>query len=70
MNIRFNGLYVAKKESETEGILFRNQQLTRRVNVLQEEIDTLNTKPKSKWKLGGGGESNGGHQDKDIHANR
>jgi len=61
---------IRRQESETEGILFRNQQLTRRVNVLQEEIDTLNTKPKSKWKLGGGGESNGGHQDKDIHANR
>jgi len=42
-----------KQESEMEGILFRNQQLTRRVNVLQEEIDTLNSKPKSKWKLGG-----------------
>jgi len=58
-----------KQESETEGILFRNQQLTRRVNVLQEEIDTMNSKPKSKWKIGGG-DSTGGHQDKDIHASR
>lgn len=56
-----------KQESEMEGILFRNQQLTRRVNVLQEEIDTINSKPKSKWKLGG---SNVAEDRPDINASR
>jgi len=39
-----------KNESEMQGVLFRNQQLTRRVNVLQDEIDTLQSKSKSKHK--------------------
>lgn len=39
-----------KYESEMEGVLFRNQQLSRRVNILQEEIDAHQTKSKSRWK--------------------
>jgi len=39
-----------KHESEMEGVLFRNQQLSKRVNVLQDEIDNLQTKSKPKWR--------------------
>lgn len=49
-----------KYESEMEGVLFRNQQLSRRVNVLQEEIDAFQAKSKSRWKSSSSnGTSNG-----------
>ncbi|XP_023344185.1 protein phosphatase 1 regulatory subunit 21 [Eurytemora carolleeae] len=41
-----------KHESEMEGVLFRNQQLTKRVNVLQDEIDGFQVKSKSKKRNG------------------
>jgi len=43
-----------KHESEMEGVLFRNQQLTRRVNVLQDEIDNLQSKSRHKQKSSSG----------------
>lgn len=48
-------LQLRKQESEMEGVLFRNQQLTKRVNILQDEMDTAQAKPKSRWR---GGSSN------------
>jgi len=43
-------MQLRKQESEMESVLFRNQQLTKRVNILQEEIDNAQAKPKSRWR--------------------
>merc|ERR1719187_2219832 len=41
-----------KAESEMEAVLFRNQQLAKRVNILQEEAEAAQTKGKrgSRWR--------------------
>lgn len=46
---------IRKSEQETESLTFRNQQLTRRVSILQEELDSIILKNRNKGKVKGNG---------------